>query len=75
MRLTKDEIARARDASPMELFAQGIRSRETLEKYSRTPRQVTCGFLEGILEGEFGERVASWSGTRGRSRSGRATSC
>ncbi len=45
MKLTKDEIARARDASPMELFAQGIRSKETLEKYSRTLRQVTCEFL------------------------------
>ena len=58
MKLTKDEIVRARDASPMELFAQGIRSRETLEKYTRTLRQVTCEFLEEILEGEFGERVA-----------------
>ena len=58
MKLTKDEIARARDASPMELIAQGMRSKETLEKYSRTLRQVTCEFLEGILEGEFGERVA-----------------
>ncbi len=58
MKLTKDEIVRARDASPMELFAQGIRSKQTLEKYSRTHRQVTCEFLEEILEGGFGERVA-----------------
>ena len=58
MKLTKDEIAGARDASPMEPFAQGMRSKETLEKYSRTLRQVTCEFLEEILEGEFGERVA-----------------
>ena len=58
MKLTKDEIVRAGDASPMDLFAQGTRSKETLEKYSRTLRQVTCEFLEEILEGEFGERVA-----------------
>ena len=38
MKLTKDEIARARDASPMVLFAQGIQSKGTREKCKRTLR-------------------------------------
>ena len=58
MKLAKDEIVRAGDAAPLELFAQGIRSKGTLEKYTRTLRQVTCEFLEEILEGTFEERVS-----------------
>ena len=58
MKLAKDEIVRAGDAAPLELFAQGIRSKETLEKYTRTLRQVTCEFLEEILEGTFEDRVS-----------------
>ena len=58
MKLTKDEMVRSKDASPLELFAQGIRARETQEKYTRTLRQVCCDVLEEILEGTFEERVA-----------------
>ncbi len=57
VKLAKDEIERARDASPMDLFAQGIRSKETLDKYTRTLRKITCEFLEDILEVTFEELV------------------
>ena len=57
MKLAKDEIERSKDASAMDLFAQGIRSEATLGKYTRTLRRITCEFLEDILEGTFEERV------------------
>ena len=58
MKLTRDEMVRSKDASPLELFEQGIRAEETRDKYTRTLRQVTCDVLEDILEGAFEERVA-----------------
>ena len=45
------------DDSPLELFKQGIRSKETLDKYTRTLQQITCKILEDVLEGTFEERV------------------
>ena len=66
MKLTRDEIVRASGASPMELFVQGIRSRGTLERYTKTHRQVTRKFLEGVLKGRFEKRVPSSSDTRER---------
>ena len=57
MKLTKKEIVRVEDDSPLELFGQGIKSKETLDKYTRMLRQVTCKVLEDVLEGTFEERV------------------
>ena len=57
MKLTKEEIVRVEDDSPLELFKQGIRSKETLDKYTRTLQQITCKILEDVLEGTFEERV------------------
>lgn len=57
MKLTKEEIVRVEDDSPLELFKQGIRSKETLDKYTRTLQQITCKILEEVLEGTFEERV------------------
>ena len=48
---------RVEDASPLDLFAQGIKSGETLDKYTRTLRRITCNILEDVLEGSFEERV------------------
>ena len=58
MKLTKEEIVRVEDDSALELFGQGIKSKETLEKYTRMLRQVTCKILEDVLEGGFEERVS-----------------
>lgn len=59
MRLTKKDIVRMKDASPLDLFRQAIKSEETLDKYERTLRQVTCEFFGDVLEdGTFEERVA-----------------
>ena len=57
MKLTRKEIVRVEDDSPLELFSQGIKSKETLDKYTRMLRQVTCKVLEEVLEGTFEERV------------------
>ena len=57
MKLTKEEIVRIKDDSPLELFKQGIKSKETLDKYTRTLQQITCKILEDVLEGTFEERV------------------
>ena len=57
MKLTRKEIVRVKDDSPLELFSRGIKSKETLDKYTRMLRQVTCKVLEDVLEGTFEERV------------------
>ena len=57
MKLTKEDIVRVEDGSPLELFGQGIKSKETLDKYTRMLRQVACKILEDVLEGTFEERV------------------
>ena len=57
MKLTREEIVRIKDDSPLELFGQGIKSKETLDKYTRTLQQITCKILEDVLEGTFEERV------------------
>ena len=58
MRLLKDDMVRAGTDTPLELFRQGIRAEKTREKYTRTLHQVTCGFLEDLLDGTFEERVS-----------------
>lgn len=57
VKLTRDEIVRVEDDSPLELFKQGIKSKETADKYTQVLKQVTCKILEDVLEGTFEERV------------------
>ena len=57
MKLSKKDIVSIQDGSPLELFGQGIKSEATLDKYTRTLRQITCKILEDILVGTFEERV------------------
>ncbi len=58
MKITKDELAGTTEASPMELFRQGIRAEETLCKYTSTLKRMLCDVLEDILEGTFEQRAA-----------------
>ncbi|EGG42215.1 putative Phage integrase family protein [Candidatus Nitrosarchaeum limnium SFB1] len=57
MKITKEEFQRIGQESPLELFYQGIKAKETREKYTRTLRHVFCKIFEDILEGDFEERV------------------
>lgn len=57
MKLAKEEIIRTADASPLKLFAQGIKTELTRRKYTATLRRVMCEILEEILEGDFEERT------------------
>ena len=57
MKLLRDEMVRAGETPPLELFAQGVRSEATLEKYTKMLRRVTCVLLEDYLKGDFEERV------------------
>lgn len=58
MKITKQDLAEARDDSPLELFRQGIRAEETLTKYTSTLRRILCDMLEDVLEGTFEQRAA-----------------
>ena len=49
---------RAGSDTPLELFAQGIRSKQTLAMYTQSLQKITCEFLEGWLTGTFEERVS-----------------
>ena len=42
MKITKEEFERIGEESPLELFHQGIKAKETREKYTRTLRHVLC---------------------------------
>ena len=57
MKITREEFQRIGEESPLELFHQGIKAKETLEKYTRTLRHVLCKIFEDILEGDFEQRV------------------
>ena len=57
MRLTKENIQRMAEEPPLTLFKQGIKSPETLDKYTRTLRYVLCTILRDILDGDFEQRV------------------
>ena len=57
MKLTKDEFRRINGESPLEMFHQGIKAKETREKYTRTLRHVLCKTFEDIIEGDFEDRV------------------
>ena len=58
MRLHKEDMVRAGSDTPLELFVQGIRSKQTLAMYTRSLQKITCEFLEGWLTGTFEERVS-----------------
>lgn len=57
MKITREEFQRIGEESPIELFRQGIKAKETREKYTRTLKHVLCKIFEDILEGDFEERV------------------
>ena len=60
MKLTKEDITRSHDASPLHLFRQGIRSETTRRTYTYTLRKVLCDILEDVLEGDFERRAAQF---------------
>jgi|APSaa5957512535_1039671.scaffolds.fasta_scaffold10145_6 hypothetical protein len=57
MKLTKEEFQRINEDNPLELFHQGIKAKETREKYTRTLRNILCKIFEDILDGDFEDRV------------------
>ncbi|MGY5150590.1 MAG: integrase [Candidatus Nitrosopumilus sp. bin_68KS] len=57
MKITKEEFQRIGEENPLELFHQGIKAKETREKYTRTLRHVLCKIFEDLFEGDFEERV------------------
>lgn len=57
MKITKKEFQRIGNESPLDLFHQGIKAKETREKYTRTLRHVLCKIFEDILDGDFESRV------------------
>ena len=57
MKLKKDDFQRTEEQSPLVLFKQGIRSKETLDKYTRTLKHIVCNILEEFLDGDFEHRV------------------
>ena len=57
MKITKEEFQRIGEENPLELFHQGIKAKETREKYTRTLRHVLCKIFEDLFEGEFESRV------------------
>ena len=57
MKITKEEFQRIGKESPLELFHQGIKAKETREKYTRTLRHVLCKIFEDLFEGDFESRV------------------
>ena len=57
MKLRKEDIVRSQDASPLQLFGQGMRAEATRSWYTRKLRGIVCDILEDILEGDFEQRV------------------
>lgn len=51
MKIKKEEFQRSKEQHLLELFRQGIRSPQTLEKYEKTLKWLLTKFLEDILEG------------------------
>lgn len=56
-RLTKEEFRRTDNESPLSLYYQGIKAKETKEKYTRTLRHIFCKVFEEIFEGSFEDRI------------------
>lgn len=57
MKIKRDEFQRVEERTALELFHDGIRAKETKEKYTRTLKHVFCTILEEFLEGSFEQRV------------------
>ncbi len=55
--MTLDKIVCSKDEHHLELFGQGIRATTMRDKYERTLRMITCKMLEGVLDGDFDERM------------------
>lgn len=60
MKLTREDIIRSDDTSPLLLFAQGIPAEITRKKYTATLRLIMCEVFEDILEGSFEDRVGQF---------------
>ena len=58
MKLTREDMMRASEVSPLELFHQRIRAEATRYRYTESLRKFVCEFLEEWLEGDFEQRVA-----------------
>ena len=57
MKIKREEFQRVEERSALELFRDGIRAKETREKYTRTLKHVLCTILEEFLEGNFEQRA------------------
>ena len=57
MKITREEFQRIGKESPLESFHQGIKAKETREKYTRTLRHVLCKIFEDLFDGDFEQRV------------------
>ena len=57
MKISPEDIIHIGDASPLDLFRQGIRADATRVRYTESLRKVLCEFLEDVLEGSFEQRV------------------
>jgi len=57
LKITKDEFKRSEEKPALELFWQGIKAEETMEKYTRTLKRIFCVILEDFLDGTFEQRA------------------
>lgn len=57
MKIKREEFQRVEERSTLDLFQDGIRAKETKEKYTRTLKHVLCNILEEFLEGNFEQRA------------------
>jgi hypothetical protein len=57
LKIRSEDLQRVTD-NPIEVFYQGIKSKATKEKYTRTLRRILCDTLEDLLQGTFEQRAA-----------------
>ena len=58
MKITSDDIDAIDNASPLELFYQGIRTESTKISYEIPLKHILCNVCEDLLSGTFEERAA-----------------
>ena len=58
MKITPDDMNLTDDASPLELFYQGIRAEDTKISYEQMLKHILCNVCEDLLSGTFAERAA-----------------
>ena len=75
VKILRDDMVRAADADPLDLFRQSIRSEETRHRYTRTLRQILCEVFEDVLEDTFEARAAQLVRLGRDDPGGRATCC